>query len=216
MAVLAALVVAACGSASPTPSDAVGSSSPSIVALSPASSASPSNIAPDASSPAAVSPAPAASPASPAASPAVAHDPTLLSILPASIDGASPIDDPQSLAEAVTNPDFGANVESAAFAVVVDGNDLASGVLAQLRPGVYSEAFFRDWRDTYNQGACAQAGGVVGNAEAELGGRTVHVTSCAGGLLVYHTYLPDRGVVVSMFSLGERRFGEQLMRGLRP
>ncbi len=49
-----------------------------------------------------------------------------------------------------------------------------------------------------------------------MGGRTVYVTSCAGGLLVYHAYLPDRGVVISLFSLGDRRFGEQLMSDLRP
>ena len=57
---------------------------------------------------------------------------------------------------------------------------------------------------------------MVGNAEAELGGRTVYIASCAGGLLVYHAWLDQSGVLVSMFSLGERRFGEQLMSGLQP
>jgi hypothetical protein len=87
-------------------------------------------------------------------------------------------------------------------------------VVAHLRPGVYSDAFFRDWRDSYDEGACGQAGGVAGNAEAELGGRTVHITSCAGGLLVYHAYLPERDVAVSVISVGEARFGEQLMAGV--
>ena len=75
---------------------------------------------------------------------------------------------------------------------------------------------FRDWRDTYNEGACGQAGGVAGNAQADLGGRTVYIATCAGGLRVYHAYLPERGVIVSLLSVGERRFGEQLMGGLRP
>jgi hypothetical protein len=57
---------------------------------------------------------------------------------------------------------------------------------------------------------------VLGNAEAQLGGRTTYITSCAGGLLVYHAYLEGQGVVVSLFSLGDRRFGEQIMKGLRP
>jgi hypothetical protein len=148
--------------------------------------------------------------------PAVPQDETLLAILPPQVDGIAVMVEPQALAEAAADPDFVASVRSAVFAVVVDGNDLASGVVARLKPGVYSEAFFRDWRDSYNAGACAQAGGLGGNAEADIGGRTVYIASCAGGLLVYHAYLPERGVVVSLFSLGERRFGEQLMGGLRP
>ena len=37
-------------------------------------------------------------------------------------------------------------------------------------PGAYSETFFRDWRETYDAGACAQAGGVAGTRRDELGG----------------------------------------------
>lgn len=120
------------------------------------------------------------------------------------------------MTDALSDPDFAANVQAAVFATVVAADDLASGVVARLRPGVYSDGFFRDWRDTYDKGACGQAGGVVGNAEAQLGGRTVFITSCAGGLLVYHAYVAERDVVVSLFSVGARRFGEQLMEGLRP
>jgi hypothetical protein len=107
-------------------------------------------------------------------------------------------------------------VRAAAFPLVADGGNLASGVVARLRPGVYSEALFRAWRDTYNNGACDAAGGLVGNAEAQLGGRTVFIATCAEGLLVYHVYVPESDVLVSLFSVGERRFGEQLMDGLRP
>ena len=101
-----------------------------------------------------------------------------------------------------TDPDFARNVEAAVFAIVPGTDDLASGVVAKLRPGAYSDEMFRDWRDSYNEGACDQAGGVGGNAEAELGGRTVYIASCNGGMLVYHAYLPARGVIVSLFSLG--------------
>ena len=89
-------------------------------------------------------------------------------------------------------------------------------MVAQLVPGTFSEAFFRDWRDSYDEGACGQAGGVAATAETELGGRTVYITTCAGGLRTYHAWVEERGAVVSAFSLGERRFGEQLMAGLRP
>jgi hypothetical protein len=146
----------------------------------------------------------------------VALDESLLGVLPADLGGVAVTPEPDAFAQAAADPDFARNVESAAFAVAVDAEDLASGVVAQLRPGVFNEAVFRDWRDTYNEGACAQAGGVARNAQAELGGRTVYIATCAGGLRVYHAYLPERDVIVSLFSLGERRFGEQLMAGLRP
>jgi hypothetical protein len=149
-------------------------------------------------------------------SPGAALDPSLLAILPADIGGVAVSDEPDSYAQAAADPDFVRNVAAAAFPILVDGSDLASGVIARLRPGVYSDAFFRDWRDSYNRGACGQAGGVAGNAEAELGGRTVYISSCSGGLVVYHAYLPQRNVVVSLFSIGERRFGQQLMSDLRP
>ncbi|MEI7743577.1 MAG: hypothetical protein WCK58_07490, partial [Chloroflexota bacterium] len=100
--------------------------------------------------------------------------------------------------------------------VAVDAGDLASGIVAQPVAGIYSDAFFRDWRETYDVGACAQAGGVGGRAEATMGGRQVVITTCAGGLRVYHTWIEQRGVIVSLFSLGERKLGEQLMGGLRP
>ena len=124
--------------------------------------------------------------------------------------------EPDAFATAAKDPDFAANVDSAAFAIAVDANDITSGVVAHLRPGRYSEALFRDWRDSYNEGTCAQSGGVAGNAQAELGGRLVYVTTCGNGLRTYHAYLGQRDVIVSLFSLGDRHFGEQLMSGLRP
>jgi hypothetical protein len=146
----------------------------------------------------------------------VIQDPSLLAILPADLGGVPVNLEAQAFADAAADPDFAANVDAAAFGVAVDGEDLASAVVAQLLPGTYSESFFRDWRDSYNEGACAQSGGVVGNAETQLGGRTVYIGTCAGGLHTYHAWLADRGAVVSAFSVGDRRFGEQLMAGLRP
>ncbi len=196
---LAALVLAACGGPSPTSTPAA---SQGIPPTQPAATATPAETAgPGQSGSAADLPV---------------NDPSLLALLPATVDDVAVTEEPESFAEAIGDPDFVASVEAAAFPFVTRSSDLASGVVARLRPGVFSDAFFRDWRDSYNTGACAQAGGVVGNAEAELGGRTVYIASCAGGLLVYHAWLDQSGVLVSMFSLGERRFGEQLMSGLQP
>jgi hypothetical protein len=185
----------------------------------PPATASPSGVAvPSAPASAAVASAVARSPASASASggKAVALDESLLAILPPDLDGSPVRPEPDAFGEAARDPDFTRNVESAAFAVVVDQDDLASGVVARLRPGVFDDGLFRDWRDTYNEGACAQAGGVSGNAEAEIGGRTVYIGTCAADVRVYHAWLPERGVIVSLFSLGPQRFGERLMDGLRP
>jgi len=196
---LAATTAAGCGGPSPTSTPAaspLASPTPAIPSTTPGETAPPTSLGSAADVP--------------------ANDPSLLALLPATVDGAAVTEEPESFAEAIGDPDFVASVEAAAFPFVARSADLASGVVARLRPGVFSDAFFRDWRDSYNAGACAQAGGVVGNAEAQLGGRTVYIASCAGGLLVYHAWLDQEGVLVSMFSLGEGRFGEQLMDGLQP
>ena len=142
-------------------------------------------------------------------------DPSLLGVLPPSVAGVLVNQEPASFAEAVRDPSFVANVDRAVFAVVVDGNDLASGVVAHLRAGSWSDKLFEDWRATYDEGACVQAGGVLAHAETTSAGRTIYVTTCGGGLRVYHAYIASKGVVVSLFSLGTRRFGDQLMAGLR-
>jgi hypothetical protein len=211
VAVLIALVVATCSPAQPSPAP------PSQALPSPVLS-SPARPSPTASSPAPGATARASeAPHTPGSSAVgVGNDPALLAILPPEIDGVPVVAEPEAFEEAMTDPAFAANVEDAVFPVVVAERDLASGVVARLRPGTFSEAFFRDWRDSYDEGACGQAGGVVGNAAAELGGRPVHITSCAEGLLVYHAWLPEREVLVSLLSLGERRFGELLMGDLRP
>ena len=144
------------------------------------------------------------------------EDPSLISVLPATVAGQPVVLESQAFADAIADPAFAANVEAAAFGVVVAGNDLSSAMVARPVPGAWSEAWFRDWRESYDEGACGQAGGVAGTAEAQLGGRTVFIGTCAGGLRTYHAWLEGRGLLVSAFSLGEERYGEQLMAGLRP
>jgi len=215
------LVVAGCGKAEvslpPAAATQVTAAAASVQPATPApqSPASASASAPAGSASAALpSPSPGLQSAAPGTG--VVMDPALLQILPAAIGTATVSIEPDSFAEAVQDPSFVANVDSAAFAVVTEGEDLASGVVAHLRPDVYSDAFFRDWRDSYDEGACGQAGGVAAHAETTLGDRPAFITTCAGGLRVYHAYVPEREVIVSVFSLGEGRFGEQLLAGLRP
>ena len=200
------LSLSACAPA-PTPSPAV------LATPAPASSPSTSpTAAPTEASTA--SPTAAATGSGPSGS--VIRDDSLLAVLPPDIDGNAVAAEEQSFDEAAADPAFTEHVARAAFAVVTSPNDLASGVVAELRPGTLDDAFFTDWRETYDEGACSQAGGVGTIAETQLGGRTVWITTCGGGLTVYHTRIPERNLVVSLFALGEGRYGERLMRDLRP
>ena len=79
---------------------------------------------------------------------------------------------------------------------------------------MFDEAFHRSWRDSYDAAACAAAGGVSGNAQAEFGGHETHIGSCVQGAFTYHVYLEARNVLVSITSVGARRLGEQVVTGL--
>jgi hypothetical protein len=164
----------------------------------------------------AATPLPVETVAPPSPAGPIVEEPSLLSVLPGDLGGVEVAHEPLAFVDAAADTAFARNVEAAAFGVVFDGEDLASAVVARPNPGVFSDAFFRDWRDSYNEGACAQSGGVVGNAESVIGERTVYIGTCAGGLRTYHAWIESRGLLVSAFSLGDRRFGEQLLAGLRP
>jgi hypothetical protein len=204
------LVAAACGATGPTP---IAAATPPNAPASVAPSTPSTPVAtPDASAPA---PGSTSASGSPDAGAAVRDD-SLLSILPPDVEGAPVNVEDASFDEAARDPGFAEHVARAAFAVVTTPTDLASGVVAQLRPGLLDDTFLADWRETYNEGACAQAGGVATNAETQLDGRTVYIATCGGGLSVYHAAIPERDVIVSLLSIGEGRFGEQLMGDLRP
>ena len=164
----------------------------------------------------------AGGPASPPASPSLSAgatvpvDPSLLAVLPARVRGLTvgPVPDPTGLGD----PTLVANVARIAEAFAIDpaSGDFAYASVIALRPGVFSDAFFRSWRDSFDIGACSGAGGVVGHAEAQIGGRTTFIGRCAGGLLTYHVRLDGRDAIVSVSSLGQAHLGEELVAGLRP
>jgi hypothetical protein len=142
-------------------------------------------------------------------------DPGLLSILPISVAGfpLQPVPDPTGL----DDPALVANLDRLAQAYAVDpaGSGFAYASVIVLRPGVFSAAFFRSWRDSFDVGACSQAGGVSGHAEAQIGGRATYIGTCAGGLLTYHVRIESLDAIVSVSALGGAHLGEQLLAGLR-
>ncbi|HSO29157.1 MAG TPA: hypothetical protein VLS28_04590 [Candidatus Sulfomarinibacteraceae bacterium] len=149
---------------------------------------------------------------------AVAIDPALLAILPATVDGFPVVESPEGEAAALADPILPSvgRAVAAGFAIDPAIGDFVYAVVVQLRPGALPDEAFRDWRDSFDEGACSQADGVVGHAETEIAGRTVYIGTCAGGLRTYHVLLKDRDVLISASAAGERRLGELLIENLRP
>ena len=199
--VVLVLTLAACGSSTPSPSTGQTSGA----SRSPGSSL------------------PAASDGAGASSSVVAVvdvDQDLLDLLPVAVGGIAITSDPVTAASIATDPALAANASAIAVGIAVapgasGADDLAVASAVELRPGVYSDAFFRDWRDSYDSAACETAGGVSGNAEADIGGHHAYIGTCTGGAHTYHVYLEKDDVIVSVTSVGELRLGEQVIAGLR-
>jgi hypothetical protein len=154
--------------------------------------------------------------ASSAAASSVGIDPTLLTVLPTTVSGlpVAAIEKPAG----ADDPLLAETVERMAQAFVIDPttNDFAYSSVMALRPGVFSEPFFRSWRDSFDEGACSQSGGVASHAQTTIAGRTVYIGGCAGGVTTYHVRLEQGNEIVSISAFGEHRLGELLLADLRP
>jgi hypothetical protein len=147
----------------------------------------------------------------------VVLDETLLAILPTEI-GSTPVkEDLDAAALALSDPALDQVATAIDAGVAFDGGngDLVLALVVRLKPGAFGEEVFRQWRDSFDDGACAPSGGVVGHAESDIGGRKTYVTSCVEGMHTYHVWLQDQGLLVSASSIGDGRFGEELVKGLR-
>jgi hypothetical protein len=170
------------------------------------------------------SPAPAATPASSAGSAGsgagLVVDASLLHVLPAQVAGVPLEADPTTAAQIAADPTVAESAQAIAVALAIrpgtsTADDLAIVSVIRLRPGVFSEAWFGNWRTTYDQGACDVAGGVKGlPTRATIGGRTVFVGTCAGDAQTYHVQLADPTLIVSITAAGPAHFGELVVAGL--
>jgi hypothetical protein len=150
------------------------------------------------------------------ATPAVI-DSTLLAYLPESIEGVPVIEDLDEAALALADPALPRIATAIDVGLALDAatGNLVIAHVVRLREGAFDDGTYRQWRDSYDDGACAATGGVDARLEAPIDGRTVFVTSCVGDQRVHHVWIEDQDLLISASSVGDGRFGELLMGELR-
>lgn len=192
---------------------------PSSTTASPVASGSPAVAGPSGSRPNDGSPAESA-PAASGSGGGLTVDAGLLRVLPPRIDGVALEPDPVTAAQIAADPTVAESAQGIAVALAIrpgasTGDDLAIVSVIRLRPGVFDEAWFANWRTTYDQGACDVAGGVKGPpSQATIAGRTVFIGRCAGDARTYHVHLADPSLIVSITAAGAAHFGELVVAGL--
>jgi hypothetical protein len=150
----------------------------------------------------------------------VAADPSLLDRIPAAKAGVTLTYDPDTTASVAAAPSLATDASAIATGLAVPSAEAASPTdfvivnVVRLRSPKGDDEWFRQWRDTYDQAACEQAGGVAGNAEADLGTHHVFIGTCAGGAITYHTLLDNGSTVLSLTAVGPGRLGETLIRAV--
>jgi hypothetical protein len=213
-AALAALALGALsGCGSPVPSGSAPAGSIAAATVGPPASSGP---APSASDPGASGPSGSAA--------AVVADPSLLALVPTK--GIKLMYDPDTTARVAADPTLATSANALAIAVATPdgeltpgssaapGADLAVVSVIRLRDPAADDAWFRDWRDSYDEASCANAGGVVRRAETTIGSVPVFVGSCAGGSFTYHARVDGGAAVISLTSIGPGQLGQSIMAAL--
>ena len=168
-----------------------------------------------------LAPTPTATPVPPTGEtggPAVPINSTLLAVLPAEVDGLPLTENAAAEAVGSADPQLPeiATAFAAGLALDASTGQFVFAVVIGLTPGALDDGRFRDYRATFDQGACSQANGLTGTAEAQIDGRTVYIGTCAGGVQTYHVWLQPQGLLISASAVGQRGLGEILMAHLRP
>lgn len=144
-------------------------------------------------------------------------DSSLMAVLPRTVDSVAVIEDDDG-DDQIRGDDVLPTFASAAVsAVAADAStsNLAFGYVVKLRPGAFSDAIYQDWRETFDAGACNDENQVAGTASATVDGNTVYIGTCANGLHTYHVWLKDRGILISLWSTGEKKLGLVMLGTLR-
>lgn len=147
----------------------------------------------------------------------VVLDRTVLAFLPETVVGVAVAESVNEATQALADPSLQpiASAMDAGVAADADSGNLVYAWVVRLRPGAFGDEVYRQWRDSYDQGACGGEPGIVGRAQATIDARTIFITSCTQGLRTYHVWLKEEGILISASAVGDRSFGEQLMDNLR-
>jgi hypothetical protein len=146
---------------------------------------------------------------------AVEADPGLFAFIGGSSEGLSFVYDPDTTGQVAADPDLARNAVGIAMGLyTVTGQqpvqDYAIASVVRLRDLSVGDDWFRSYRDSYDEAACAQAGGVDRHSEATIGTNRVFIGGCGGGAFTYHVRLETRGIVVSITAVGPARLGVRL------
>jgi hypothetical protein len=160
---------------------------------------------------------PPPSPTPPDETTPVVLDPTVLAFLPLTVGDVPVTESADEATDALSDPSLGriGTAIDAGVAVDMGSGNLVHAWVVRLRAGRFSETIYQQWRNSYDEGACAAGGGVVATAQATIDNRTVYITSCGANLRTYHVWLEQAGILISASATGDGRFGELLMDNLR-
>ena len=146
---------------------------------------------------------------------AVAVDASLLDVLPTTAAGVERRDDPETAADIAASDGLADDIDAVAVALYIADDDYAVATVVRPHPGVVDDAWFRDWRDTFDAGVCEQAGGVsTGRSEIPIDERTVHRSTCVGGVVIHHVYLPEAERLISIQGAGSSDLGRAILDDL--
>ena len=206
-------VLAACGSpTSPGPSTLPSAPGSITGQTSPATTGSSGT---DSGIPAATSSSPATPSTAAGSGSAVQPEPGLFAVIHGSSATLAFQYDAQTTAQVAADPALVHDVSALAIGLyTIPGQqpvaDFAIVSVLRLRDPSVGEEWFRQYRDTYDAAACAQAGGVERHSEADFGPNHAFIAGCAGGAFTLHVRLPVRGIVVSITTVGPGRLGQQI------
>jgi len=146
-----------------------------------------------------------------------AIDPTLLDYLPDKVRDVPVSEAVEEATTALADPTVSRIATALDVGLALDEStgNLVTAHVVRVREGAFDDTIFRQWRDTFDDGACAAAGGIQGRAETTIAASTVYVTSCVGPQRTYHVWIEDEDVLISASAVGAGGFGELLMAGLR-
>ncbi|MGZ6315392.1 MAG: hypothetical protein ACXWNI_07175 [Candidatus Limnocylindrales bacterium] len=142
-------------------------------------------------------------------------DPSLMGKLPTSVGGLALREDPGSESGALSDADLPNTFDGYAAASIglVGDADWLYVAIGRLKPDKQNNAdFYTAWVVEYATGACSQANGVSGSGQQTIAEKTVDVSTCGGGPIVYT--LVSGGLLISMYGLGPRDLGRKLIESL--